>query len=664
MAIHRGTGGAGDATTDITIGEVTAQALSASNSKTAAASSASSASTSATAAASSASGASTSASTATTKASAATSSASAAATSATAAASSATAAASSASSASSTLSTSALKANNLSDLANAVTARSNLGLVIGTNVQAYDAQLADVAGLAVTDGSVIIGNGSNFIVEGGATARTSLGLGSASVLATGIADTNVPKFTSGVADDDFLRINGALVEGRSAAEVLSDIGAQPVDAQLTDVAGLAVTNGGFIVGDGSNFVLETGATTRTSLGLGTTAVLDTGIANTNIPKFTSGVADDDFLRINGALVEGRSAAELLSDIGAQPVDAQLTDVAGLAVTNSGFIVGDGSNFVLETGATVRTSLGLGSAALLDTGIANTNVPKFTSGVADDDFLRVAGAVVEGRSAAEVLSDIGAQPVDAQLTDVAGLAVTNSGFIVGDGSNFVLETGATVRTSLGLGTIATDAQGDYIAKTAATGSGQLPAGTTAQRDGTPAAGMIRYNSTTTGFEGYSDAWGSLGGATATILQVVSATITAPLSSTSTSYVDTGITLAITPADDSNKVLVLISAAVGHQDNNGCLLQLLRASTSIGGGVAAGSNQIAGVVATIRNTIYSSQPYFIQSLDSPATASAVTYKLQGLTTGSGQPFTINRTVNGTNVKYNSQPASTITLIEIAA
>ena len=40
------------------------------------------------------------------------------------------------------------------------------------------------------------------------------------------------------------------------------------------------------------------------------------------------------------------------------LDAQLQDVAGLAVTNSGFIVGDGSNFVLETGDTVRTSLGL------------------------------------------------------------------------------------------------------------------------------------------------------------------------------------------------------------------------------------------------------------------------------------------------------------------
>jgi len=54
-------------------------------------------------------------------------------------------------------------------------ARTALGLVIGTNVQAYDAQLADVAGLAVTDGGFIVGNGSNFVLESGATARTSLG---------------------------------------------------------------------------------------------------------------------------------------------------------------------------------------------------------------------------------------------------------------------------------------------------------------------------------------------------------------------------------------------------------------------------------------------------------------------------------------------------------
>jgi hypothetical protein len=51
------------------------------------------------------------------------------------------------------------------------------GLKVGTDVQAYDAQLADVAGLAVTNGGFIVGDGSNFVLETGATARTSIGLG-------------------------------------------------------------------------------------------------------------------------------------------------------------------------------------------------------------------------------------------------------------------------------------------------------------------------------------------------------------------------------------------------------------------------------------------------------------------------------------------------------
>jgi hypothetical protein len=42
--------------------------------------------------------------------------------------------------------------------------------------QASDAQLTDVAGLAVTDGNFIVGNGSNFVAESAGTARTSLGL--------------------------------------------------------------------------------------------------------------------------------------------------------------------------------------------------------------------------------------------------------------------------------------------------------------------------------------------------------------------------------------------------------------------------------------------------------------------------------------------------------
>lgn len=69
-------------------------------------------------------------------------------------------------------------ARTLLDDADASTARSTLGLAIGSNVQAYNAQLAAFAALDDTDGNFVVGNGSTFVVESGATARTSLGLGS------------------------------------------------------------------------------------------------------------------------------------------------------------------------------------------------------------------------------------------------------------------------------------------------------------------------------------------------------------------------------------------------------------------------------------------------------------------------------------------------------
>jgi hypothetical protein len=62
--------------------------------------------------------------------------------------------------------------------ANAAAAQQAMDTEVGVDVQAYDAGLTDIAGLAVTDGNIIVGDGSNWVAESGATARTSLGLGS------------------------------------------------------------------------------------------------------------------------------------------------------------------------------------------------------------------------------------------------------------------------------------------------------------------------------------------------------------------------------------------------------------------------------------------------------------------------------------------------------
>ena len=54
----------------------------------------------------------------------------------------------------------------------------------------------------------------------------------------------------------------------------------------------------------------------------------------------------------------------------------------------------------------------------------------------------------------------------------------------------------------------------VEKTSATGSAVIPAGTTAQRDGSPSNGYFRYNSSLASFEGYvGGAWGGVGGAQA-------------------------------------------------------------------------------------------------------------------------------------------------------
>jgi len=63
------------------------------------------------------------------------------------------------------------------------------------------------------------------------------------------------------------------------------------------------------------------------------------------------------------------------------------------------------------------------------------------------------------------------------------------------------------------TVATLA-GGAVPKTSATGSAILPAGTDAQRDGSPAAGYLRFNTDDNAFEGYDgSAWGGLGGGSA-------------------------------------------------------------------------------------------------------------------------------------------------------
>ena len=234
-----------------------------------------------------------------------------------------------------------------------------------------------------------------------AAQRTTLGLGTAAVLATGISDTNVAKFTSGVADDDFLRVDGTAIEGRSASEVLSDIGAQ--------------------------------------------AALTFGISNTNSLRANANVADDDFLRVDGTSIEGRTASEVLSDIGGQAaltfgISNTNTLRANANVVDDDFLRVDGTSIEGRSASEVLSDIG-GQAALTF-GISNTNTLRANANVVDNDFLRVDGTSIEGRSASEVLSDIGA--LGALTSDGASLSMGDDSEIT---LTHVADTGITLTNTV-------------------------------------------------------------------------------------------------------------------------------------------------------------------------------------------------------------------------
>ena len=77
--------------------------------------------------------------------------------------------------------------------------------------------------------------------------------------------------------------------------------------------------------------LEADAMTLNGTAITTTATLSTGISNGNVLVATSGVADNDFLRVDGTSIEGRSASEVLSDIGATTASAAADEATALAI---------------------------------------------------------------------------------------------------------------------------------------------------------------------------------------------------------------------------------------------------------------------------------------------------------------------------------------------
>ena len=304
------------------------------------------------------------------------------------------------------------------------TARSNLGLEIGVDVQAHDADLVDLA-----DGSL-----SAEKVEYLENVTSDV---QAQINAIGDGPVNSLEDLGVTADSTELNyVDGVTSNIQDQLDAKQDL-----NANLTTLAGLDQNHDHFIVSDGTNWTIEAGADARQSLGLGSIAtqeadnVIITGGSVTDITDIAiadggTGASDITTARENLGLEIG---------VDVQGYDADLTDLSDGTLTASKV------QYLENVTSDVQVQLdskGTGNVSTLaDLGVtSDATEVNYTDGVTSNIQVQLDSKMDN----------------NAELTTISGLAHSDGNIIVSDGSGWTVESGADARTSLGLGSIATQA----------------------------------------------------------------------------------------------------------------------------------------------------------------------------------------------------------------
>lgn len=286
--------------------------------------------------------------------------------------------------------------------------------------------------------------------------------------------------------------------------------------------------------------------------------------------------------------------------------------------------------ISNSATTMTVATGTGSTLLGGVTLAAGNVDQFTVAIDPDTqneeivFITAVSSdtftVVRGRAGSSAISHSGGATVRHVLTS-DDLTFYTTGVATADGA--VQKSVAT-------------AKGDLLVATASGVIARQGVGTNGQ--------VLTADSTlTNGLK-----WSSVS-ATPRIGQVVTAETSTTTTTTSTSYVDaTNMTLTITPTSATSKILILSSfvqqSYAAGSGGAGGIYQIVRDSTSIMEGSWVWTNSsVSGIIIN--------QPISMTYVDSPATTSATTYKIQ-----------FGRSGGATNCFINSGYKGTITALEI--
>jgi hypothetical protein len=174
----------------------------------------------------------------------------------------------------------------------------------------------------------------------------------------------------------------------------------------------------------------------------------------------------------------------------------------------------------------------------------------------------------------------------------------------------------------------------------------------------AEGQLCYLESTNVVQQYNGtAWETVGPGASKIAQVVVAQTNTSFSTSSGTYVDvTGLSATITPTTNTSKILVMFTANVSANSSNMIIsCQLDRNGTAIPGG--GGFISLTNAMFVAANA-FEINAMAINYQDSPASTSALTYKIQTYTNG-GTIYFFRRSDTTTVSSFGS-----LVLIEVLA
>jgi len=215
-----------------------------------------------------------------------------------------------------------------------------------------------------------------------------------------------------------------------------------------------------------------------------TASYDSGEQTLNYIEFATAVASTDANKGKFIFdVDGDDIATI-DDGGIDLAAGKTFAVDGVDIVVTTYTAGDGLDLggtEFSTDLMANGGLEIQSTELsVAQGISQYNVAQFTTGVVDTDFLKISGTAVEGRSASEVLSDIGAAPSagDTNILTVGTIGTgTWQGTAVaptygGTGADMSTIAKGGILAATGTGTIGITAVGtdDYVLTADSTAAG--------------------------------------------------------------------------------------------------------------------------------------------------------------------------------------------------